>query len=294
MTHQAEQRYSKKTTQILDHTMAYIETGSGDPIVFLHGNPTSSYLWRNIIPHVESLGRCIAPDLIGMGDSQKLEESGPDRYRFEEHSRFVEAFLADQGVLENAVLVIHDWGSALGFDWACRHRDAVKGIAYMEAIVSPLTWAEWPKAATAVFQGFRSPAGEKMVLEDNTFVEGVLPTSILRKLTDDEMDAYRAPFKNPGEDRRPTLSWPREIPIEGEPANVVELVERYGAWLKESNVPKLFFDANPGAILRGRPRDFCRSWPNQTEVEVAGIHFVQEDSPDEIGSALASWIQSLS
>ena len=291
---QAEQRYPKKKTQILDHTMAYIETGTGDPIVFLHGNPTSSYLWRNIIPHVESLGRCIAPDLIGMGDSQKFGESGPDRYKFEEHSRFVEAFLEDRGVKGNAILVIHDWGSALGFDWACRHRDAVKGIAYMEAIVSPLTWDEWPKAATAVFQGFRSPAGEKMVLEDNTFVEGVLPTSILRKLSDEEMAAYRLPFKNPGEDRRPTLSWPREIPIEGEPANVVEIVERYGAWLQESSVPKLFFDAKPGAILRGRPRDFCRTWPNQTEVEVEGIHFIQEDSPDEIGTALASWIQSIS
>ena len=254
--------YSKKTVDVLDHEMAYVEVGHGDPIVFLHGNPTSSYLWRNIIPHVESLGRCIAPDLIGMGDSQKLEPSGPDRYRFAEHSRFLDAFLEQLDVRENATLVIHDWGSALGFDWARRHPDAVRGIAYMEAIVAPLSWDDWPKAATEIFQGFRSPAGEEMVLENNLFIEGVLPTSILRKLSAEEMDTYRRPFANKGEDRRPTLSWPREIPIEGEPANVVEIVSRYSAWLQDSPVRKLFIDANPGAILRGRPRELCRSWPN--------------------------------
>lgn len=284
-----EMKYEKQKTEILGKQMAWVEVGEGDPIVFLHGNPTSSYLWRDVIPHLESQGRCIAPDLIGMGDSEKLDGSGPDRYTFVEHRRYLDALLGHLRVDANVTLVIHDWGSALGFDWANRHRDAVKGIAYMEAIVMPVTWAMWPKAATPVFQAFRSPAGEELVLENNAFVEQVLPTSILRKLDDAEMENYRRPFANAGEDRRPTLSWPRQIPIEGEPAEVVEIVSDYGRWLSECDVPKLFIDAEPGAILRNEPRDFCRSWPNQTETKVAGIHFVQEDSADDIGKAVASW-----
>ncbi len=283
-------RYSKKTVEVLGKRMAYVETGSGDPIVFLHGNPTSSYLWRNVIPHLESMGRCIAPDLIGMGDSDKLDDSGPDRYRFVEHRRYLDGFLAAVGVTDRVTFVIHDWGSALGFDWACRHADAVRAIAYMEAIVMPFTWDMWPQAATEVFRAFRSPAGEGMILEQNVFVEQVLPTSVLRKLSDEEMEAYRRPFAEPGEGRRPTLTWPREIPIDGEPADVVAIVEEYGRWLSESSVPKLFINADPGAILRGQPREFCRRWPNQTEVTVKGIHFVQEDSPDEIGRAVADWL----
>ena len=283
---------AKQKVQVLDRTMAYVERGSGDPIVLLHGNPTSSYLWRNVIPHVEALGRCIAPDLIGMGDSDKLEPSGPDRYTFVEHRRYLDALLEELGVTTNVTFVVHDWGSALGFDWANRHRDAVRGIAYMESIVMPLRWADWPKAATAIFRGFRSPAGEKMVLEDNVFVEQVLPTSILRDLGDDEKAVYRRPFERAGEDRRPTLSWPRQIPLDGEPADVVEIVRDYGAWLAGSDLPKLFVDAEPGAILRGGARDFCAAWPNQARTTVKGIHFVQEDSPDEIGEALASWIRS--
>ena len=286
----AAERYPKQFREVLGARMAYVEVGSGDPIVFLHGNPTSSYLWRNVIPHCERLGRCLAPDLIGMGDSAKLTPSGPDRYRFVEHRRYLDALLDALGVRERVVLVIHDWGSALGFDWANRHRDAVRGIAYMEAIVAPVTWADWPKAATAVFKGFRSPAGEQMVLEQNVFIEQVLPTSILRKLSDAEMAVYRRPFAEPGEGRRPTLTWPRQIPIEGEPAEVVEIVRDYGEWLRSSSVPKLFINAEPGAILRGAPRDFCRTWPNQTEATVKGIHFIQEDSPAEIGAALAQWI----
>ena len=282
----------KKKATIKGKQMAYVETGrpDGEPIVFLHGNPTSSYLWRNVIPHLEHLGRCIAPDLIGMGDSDKLDDSGPDSYRFVEHREYLDALLEALGVRENVTLVIHDWGSALGFDWANRHRDAVRGIAYMEAIVQPVTWADWPKAAKDIFQAFRSPQGEAMILEQNLFIEGVLPTSIQRKLGDEEMNAYRAPFATPGEGRRPTLTWPRQIPIEGEPADVCEIVESYGRWLSQSNVPKLFINAEPGAILRGAPRDFCRSWPNQKEVTVKGIHFIQEDSPDEIGAAIAEWI----
>jgi len=281
--------YEKKRAEILGAQMAYIEEGSGDPIVFLHGNPTSSYLWRNVMPHLEGQGRLVAPDLIGMGDSDKLPDSGPDRYTFVEHRRYLDALLETLGVNENVTFVIHDWGSALGFDWANRHRDAVKGIAYMEAIVRPLDWDEWPDAARGVFQGFRSEAGEAMVLEDNVFVERVLPGSILRKLSDEELAEYGRPFTEPGEARRPTLTWPRQIPIEGEPADVVEIVNHYAEWLAASDVPKLFVNAEPGAILTGEIREFCRSWPNQQEVSVKGIHFVQEDSPHEIGEAVASW-----
>ena len=283
----------KKYMEVLDRKMACVETGEGDAIVFLHGNPTSSYLWRGVIPHLASLGRCIAPDLIGMGDSDKLEDSGPGSYRFIEHRRYLDALLEALGVTERVTLVTHDWGSALGFDWANRHREAVKGLAYMEAIVQPLTWAHWPEASRRVFQGFRSESGESMILEKNVFVERVLPGSIKRELSEKEMAEYRRPFKQPGEGRRPTLTWPREIPIEGEPADVAEIVGRYAAWLSESSVPKLFVNAEPGAILVGEQREFCRTWPNQTEVTVAGIHFIQEDSPDEIGRAIATWFGTL-
>ena len=285
-----EDRYTKKRVEVLGKQMAYVEEGDGDPIVFLHGNPTSSYLWRNIIPHLADRGRCIAPDLIGMGDSDKLDSPGPDSYRFVEHRRYLDALLEALDVTRNVTFVIHDWGSALGFDWANRHRDAVKGIVYMEAIVAPLRWDQWPEAALSVFQAFRSPQGEEMVLEQNVFVEQVLPSSMVRKLSDEEMAVYRSPFQQAGEARRPTLTWPRQIPIEGEPADVVEIVTAYGEWLSAAPLPKLFINANPGAILRGKARDFCRSWPNTTEVTVDGIHFVQEDSPDEIGRAIATWL----
>lgn len=289
----ADERYEKKRAQVLGKSMAYVDVGAGDPILFLHGNPTSSYLWRNVIPHLQKLGRCIAPDLIGMGDSDKLESSGPTRYRFVEHREYLEALLEALGVEKDVTFVVHDWGSALGFDWANRHREAVKGIAYMEAIVLPLRWDDWPEAARSIFQGFRSPAGEKMILEQNFFVERVLPGSVLRALTEAEMNVYRRPFAEAGESRRPTLTWPREIPIEGEPAEVVEIVSDYGTWLAESPLPKLFINADPGAILTGRQREFCRRWPNQTELTVKGIHFIQEDSPDEIGSAVADWLKKL-
>ena len=289
----ALERYPKKYTQVLGKRMAYVEVGEGDPIVFLHGNPTSSYLWRNVIPHLEGAGRCIAPDLIGMGDSEKLEDSGPGSYRFVEHRRYLDALLEQLGVTENVTFVIHDWGSALGFDWANRHREAMKGIAYMEAILLPVTWAQWPRAVTPVFQGFRSPKGEEMVLDNNFFVEKVLPSSVIRKMGDAEKNAYGRPFLEPGEGRRPTLTWPREIPIEGEPKDVVEIVQSYGDWLATSDLPKLFINAEPGAILRGDQREFCRSWPNQKEVSVKGIHFIQEDSPDEIGQAVAEWLSGI-
>ncbi len=284
---------AKKRAQVLDHNMAYVEAGEGHPIVLLHGNPTSSYLWRSIIPHLTGLGRCIAPDLIGMGDSDKLEDSGPSRYRLVEHRRYLDAFLEAVGVNDKVTFVVHDWGSALGFDWANRNRHAVKGLAYMEAIVQPLTWTQWPEAALQIFQGFRSVNGESMILTHNLFIERVLPGSIKRKLTDEEMAEYRRPFLEPGEGRRPTLTWPREIPIEGKPEDVTEIVGNYAVWLRQSPIPKLFVNANPGAILVGEQREFCRTWPNQTEVTVPGIHFVQEDAPDEIGQAIADWLRML-
>ena len=284
---------AKKTATIRDKTMAWAEMGVGDPIVFLHGNPTSSYLWRNVMPHLENMGRCIAPDLIGMGDSDKLDNPGLDSYRFVEHRDYLDDLLAHIGVTEHVTLVIHDWGSALGFDWANRHRDAVFGIAYMEGIVKPITWDDWPESSRPVFDGLRSPAGENLVLEKNAFVERILPGSIARDLADHEMAEYRRPFETPGEDRRPTLTWPQQLPIEGTPADVVGIVQSYADWMSVSEIPKLFINAKPGAILVGDQREFCRTWPNQTEVTVPGIHFIQEDSPDEIGSAIADWLKSL-
>jgi haloalkane dehalogenase len=290
----ATERYPKQFANVLGKRMAYVETGEGDPIVFLHGNPTSSYLWRNVIPHVEHLGRCIAPDLIGMGDSDKLDDVGPGSYRLVEHRRYLDTLLETLGVRDRVTFVVHDWGSALGFDWANRNRDAVRGLAYMEAIVRSITWSEFPDEARSVFEGFRSPAGEEMVLTKNIFVERVLPGSVLRGLTEPEMDVYLRPYLEPGESRRPTLTWPREIPLDGEPADVVAIVDAYAAWLQSSDVPKLFVDADPGAILRGAQRESCLSWPNQQMVRVPGAHFIQEDSPDLIGQALADWLRTLS
>ena len=269
--------------------MAYHEVGEGDPVVFLHGNPTSSYLWRNIIPHVSGNARCIAPDLIGQGDSDKLDDVSPGTYRFVDHREYLDELLDQLDLGDHVTFVIHDWGSALGFDWANRHRDRVAGIAYMEAIVTPIEWQNFDEGGRRVFQGFRSPAGEEMVIEKNIFVERVLPSAVIRGLSEEEMTVYREPFLDP-QHRRPTLTWPREIPIEGEPEDVVALVEDYAQWLSGSDVPKLFINADPGSILVGPQREFCRTWPNQTEVTVSGTHFVQEDSPNEIGRAVASWL----
>ncbi len=273
--------------------MTYVEMGEGDPIVFQHGNPTSSYLWRNVMPHLADQGRCVAVDLIGMGDSDKLDDPGPESYRYVEHRNYLFAAWEALGVNDRVTLVIHDWGSALGFDWAQQHEDAVTGIAYMEAITRPVTWDEWPEAARQVFQGFRSEAGETMVLDKNIFVERVLPGSVIRDLSDEEMNVYRRPYLEPGEDRRPTLTWPRQIPIEGDPADVHDIVAGYSDWIANSDIPKLFINAEPGAILVGPQRDFCRTWKNQQEVTVAGNHFLQEDSPHEIGKAIADWRQQI-
>jgi haloalkane dehalogenase len=288
-----EQPLSKKKVAILDSRMAYHERGEGEPVLFLHGNPTSSYLWRDVIGELEGMGRLIAPDLIGMGDSDKLASPGPDSYRFATHRKYLWAFIdAVIGADESPVLVVHDWGSALGFDWANHHPGRVRGIAYMEAIVRPIaSWDEWSKAATPIFQGFRSDKGESMILERNMFVERVLPGSVLRKLTEVEMAEYRKPFLKAG-DRWPTLTWPRQIPILGEPADVVQIVSDYANWMAENDIPKLFVNAEPGAILIGKLRDFCRRWKNQTEVTVSGSHFIQEDSGPAIGRAVADWMSA--
>jgi haloalkane dehalogenase len=270
--------------------MAYVDLGSGDPIVFLHGNPTSSYLWRNVIPHLSGLGRCLAPDLVGMGDSDRAPDGS---YRFVDHARYLDGWFDALGLKRNVTLVVHDWGSALGFHWAYRNQSSVKGIAYMEAIVRPVTLAEWPEAARKVFLGMRSPAGDEMVLKNNVFIERILPGSILRKLTDAEMTMYRKPYLEAGESRRPMLTWPRQIPIDGEPADVTAIVKAYADWLSQSPLPKLFVNAEPGAILIGPQREFCRQWPNQQEFTVRGSHFIQEDSPHEIGAAIAAWYRSL-
>jgi haloalkane dehalogenase len=282
---------AKKFATVNGRRMAYIDEGAGDAIVFQHGNPTSSYLWRNIMPHCAELGRLVACDLIGMGDSDKLPDSGPQRYSYAEQRDYLFALWDQLDLGRNVILVIHDWGSALGFDWANRNRDRVAGIAYMEAMVTPVTWADWPENARRAFQGFRSADGEDMILQKNMFVERVLPGSVIRKMTEEEMAEYRRPFRAPGEDRRPTLSWPRQIPIEGEPADVVKTVADYSAWLAGSDLPKLFINADPGSILVGRQREVCRAWPNQTEVTVKGLHFLQEDSPDEIGQAVAAFVR---
>ena len=283
----------KQKISINNKNIAYVESGSGDPIIFLHGNPTSSYLWRNITPHLESQGRCICIDLIGMGDSDKLDNPDENSYQFEEHYHYVNAAIESLTNGENITFVIHDWGSALGFNWCYHNPDSIKGIAYMEAIVKEMTWEDWRDEAKGIFQGFRSDAGESLVLEKNYFVERVLPGSIIRRLSDEEIEEYRRPFINPGEDRRPTLSWPREIPIEGQPRNVCEIVNRYAEWMETNNIPKLFINAEPGAITTGRIRDYCRSWKNQTEVTVKGVHFIQEDSPDDIGKAISTWYKNI-
>ena len=284
--------YEKQQKQVLERTMAYVEVGTGDPIVFLHGNPCSSYSWRNVIPHVRGLGRCIAPDLIGMGDSEKLSDSGPGSYSFFEHRRYLDALLDALDVHQQVTIVVNDLGGLLGFDWANRHRDAVKGIAYLESIVKPRVWSDWPDDSRQNVQVFRSPMGEKMVLEQNAILDIVLPLSILRSLTEEEMGHYRRPFTEPGEARRPMLSWPRQIPIAGEPAEVQEVVIAYGEWLSHSDVPKLFINVDPGTVPQDA-RNFCRTWPAQREITIPGGHFAMEYSPDEIGQAIATWLKTV-
>jgi haloalkane dehalogenase len=289
MTISATDPHPRQRARTLDTELSYVDVGSGDPIVFLHGNPTSAYLWRNVIPYAKKLGRCLAPDLVGMGQSGK---SRAKAYRFLDHVRYLDAWFDALHLNRNIVLVLHDWGSALGFYRACRRPDQIQAIIYMEAMVQPRNWEDFPNGRDAMFRALRSEQGEHLILDQNFFVESVLPKSIIRKLSDEEMTAYRAPYLN-REARLPTLVWPRELPIEGTPAEVAKIFELYGAWLAKSDVPKLFINSEPGAQLVGRLRDFCRGWRNQREITVPGIHFIQEDSPDQVGVAIQEFIGTL-
>lgn len=282
----------KKNINVLGKKMTYVDKGEGDPIIFQHGNPASSYLWRNIIPYLENQGRCIAIDLIGMGDSDKLTDNGNNTYSYHIQKQYFDKCLEELEIKENITFVIHDWGSALGFNWAYEHQESVKGICYMEAIVKKISWEDWPKDAKSIFQGFRSDAGEDLILKKNLFIEGVLPNAIIRHLTETEMDIYRKPFLKEI-DRRPTLDWPRQIPINNEPEDVCKIVDDYSSWMSINEIPKLFINADPGSILTGKQREFCRKWKNQQELTVKGNHFIQEDSPNEIGEAISKWYRNL-
>lgn len=286
----AEDPHPRKRVTVEDSEMSYADTGGDGPIaVFLHGNPTSSYLWRNVIKEVAPVARCLAPDLIGMGDSGE-SSSG---YRFVDHRRYLDAWFDEVVGDQPVFLVIHDWGSGLGFHWAHRHANQVRGIVYMEAIVCPIEgWDDWPETARNIFQAMRSPAGDEIVLQKNVFVERILPASVMRPLTEAEMERYGARYTEPGESRRPTLTWPRQIPIGGEPKDVHDIVSAYADWLgRTDSLPKLFINAEPGTILIGAQRELARSWPNQEEITVKGLHFIQEDSPGEIGQAVAGFVQ---
>ena len=280
--------FEKKRRSVLGSQMAYVDVGSGRPIVLQHGNPTSSYLWRDVIAELQGVGRCIAPDLIGMGDSAKIDSG----YRFVDHRRHLDTLLEELALGDDIVLIGHDWGGALLFDWASRHPNSVAAIVYMETIVTPVEWNDWPEPSRKIFQAMRSDAGEEIVLGKNVFVERILPASVLSPLSEEVMDEYRRPYPN-AESRMPTLQWPREIPIEGEPADVAEIVDRYASWMATNDIPKLFINADPGAILIGAQREFARSWPNQREVTVAGSHFIQEDSGREIGVAIRDFLATL-
>ena len=292
MTEISVREPEKKNINVLGKKMTYVDKGEGDPIIFQHGNPASSYLWRNIIPYLENQGRCIAIDLIGMGDSDKLTDNGNNTYSYHIQKQYFDKCLEELEIKENITFVIHDWGSALGFNWAYEHQESVKGICYMEAIVKKISWEDWPKDAKSIFQGFRSDAGEDLILKKNLFIEGVLPNAIIRNLTETEMDIYRKPFLKEI-DRRPTLDWPRQIPINNEPEDVCKIVDDYSSWMSINEIPKLFINADPGSILTGKQREFCRKWKNQQELTVKGNHFIQEDSPNEIGEAISKWYKNL-
>jgi haloalkane dehalogenase len=282
-------QHPRRRIKVIDTEMSYVDTGNGDPIVFLHGNPSSSYLWRNIIPYLSGYGRCLAPDLIGMGQSGK---SPSKAYRFIDHARYLDPWFEALDLTDAVTLVLHDWGSALGFYRAFRHPGQIKAIGYMEGITQPRRWDDFPNGRDMIFRALRSGEGERMVLDENFFIEVVLPKSILRQLSTEEMEAYRMPYRM-RDARLPLLVWPRELPIEDEPADVVAIVQEYGGWLAKSTLPKLFISAEPGAVLVGRAREFCRTWPNQRETSVRGIHFIQEDSPAAIGTALSDFVKAL-
>lgn len=280
----------KKYKEILGKKMAYLDSGEGQSIVFLHGNPASSFLWRNITPAVEGMGRIVVPDLIGMGDSEKLEGIDNPDYQYHGQYKYLSNLLNSLDLGNEINLVIHDWGSAMGFQYARENSDRIKSITFMEAIVAPLSWDDWPENARNIFQLMRSEAGEELVLEKNIFVERILLNDSADGFSEEEKAEYIRPFKEAGEDRRPTLTWPRQIPVDGEPQAVIDEVIKNGEFHKDSNIPKLFINADPGSILTGKQREFVRSWNNLKEITVKGNHFIQEHSPKEIGAAIKDFL----
>lgn len=288
--------YFKKKIKALDCNLAYVDTGTDnvshpdETVIFFHGNITSSYMWRNIIPYIEPRARCIAIDNIGQGDSDKLAQSGPNAYRLAQHQDYLNAALGQLDVGDKVTLVMHDWGAQLGLTWGNANRDRLKAIAYFQGVMGDFKWDFWPEAVADLMRKFRGPEGEKLVLEDNFFVEKILPAMVKRSLPQEVWNEYRRPYRTPGEDRRPTLTWPREIPIEGDPADVLAVCERNNTWLKQSSLPKLLIHTNPPTVLMAHILDEVRTFPNQEEVTISGLHYVHEDHPHEIGEAIAEWL----
>lgn len=286
--------YEKKKIEIDGLAMAAVDAGDGDPIVFLHGNATSSYMWRNILPHCEGLGRLIAIDNIGQGDSDKLPDSGPTSYLLKEHQHFIDRTLDALGVTENVTLVMHDWGGTLGLTWARAHADRIKGLAFCEAILRDHpSWDEYPEALRGGLRRVRGPEGREMVMEDNFFVERIFTAGVMRDIEAETMAEIRRPYLGAPENRRPTLSWVRQIPVEGQPAFVAELVEDLSDWMAETPTPKLFIRAEPGQIMFEKDIDMIATWPALTTAMVKGLHHPQEDSPDDIGRAIAEWYRGI-
>lgn len=287
----AEFPFQSKFVEVHGSKMHYIDEGDGDPILFLHGNPTSSYLWRNIIPYLTPHGRCIAPDLIGMGKSDKPKLA----YRFFDHYKYVEGFV-EALKLRNITLVIHDWGSALGFHYAMQHENNIKGMAFMEALITPLKWSGFNKDFKMGFKLMRTPAvGWFMISVLNVFNKRILPAATVRKLSAEELAMYQQPFRTIGS-RRPVRQWPREIPIDGKPAEVHEVIEQYHQKLQQSDLPKLLFYATPGGLINEEAVAYCKAhFKNLETVHIGpGIHYLQEDNPHKIGAELARWYQGLS
>lgn len=290
----SEMKYIKSTTEVLGKKMAYVDTGgSDDPIIFLHGNITSSYMWRNIIPYVENKARCIAIDNIGQGDSDKLDNSGPASYRLREHQTYIDALIDKLQLGDRVTLMMHDWGGALGFTWAYNNKNRIKGLAYTQTLMGDLHWDYWPPHVSDLMRRFKSDEGEELVLGQNYFVEKILPAMVIRDLPEEVKEEYRRPYRNPGEDRRPTLTWPREIPVEGHPEDVLNTINTYTEWLKTSELPKLFIHCEPETVLKGHILRTVRTFPNQTELTVSGLHYVHEDSPHQIGKALVAWYEGI-
>jgi haloalkane dehalogenase len=287
--------YSKKSIMVKDRKMAFIEVGRGDPIVFIHGNANSAYMWRNILPYMEDLGRLIAIDNIGQGDSDKLPDSGPGSYTLAEHQVYINGIMEALDINKNVTLVMHDWGGPLGLTWARSHSENIKGLVHCEIVVgNHSSYDDYPDGHGERLKRVRGPDGEKLVMTDNYFIEKIYMGGVIRNIDDETMAEIRRPYEGPRENRRPTLTWPRQIPIGGKPKDVADLVDDLSFWMAENDIPKLFIRAEPGQILFGRDLEIINSWANQKTVTVAGLHHPQEDSPDDIGIALRNWYKLIS